>query len=69
MRAMIESMGGRKFLLALGAGAISSILVWFGRITPDVYQWVILGTVAAYITGNAAQKIKAPGRGPEDGER
>lgn len=60
MRAVIESLGGRRFVMAMGAGIACTVLVWFGRITPEVFQWTVLGTVAAYITGNTAQKVKAP---------
>lgn len=64
MRQMLESVGGRRFTMAMGAGITSSVLVWFEKITPDVYQWIVLGTVAAYITGNTAQKV-APQQKPE----
>lgn len=57
MRKLIESLGGRRFLMSLGAGLSSTVLVWFGKITPEVYQWIVLGTVAAYITGNTTQKV------------
>jgi hypothetical protein len=60
MRMYIESAGGRRFLLTVGCGIVNTALVWYGKITPDVYQWITLGTVAAYITGNTAQKIKGP---------
>lgn len=62
MRQTIESIGGRRFLMAMGAGITCSVLVWFGKITPEVFQWTVLGTVAAYITGNTAQKL-LPGQG------
>lgn len=51
-----EAFGGRRFILALGSGIVTSVLVWFTKITPEVYQWTIIGTVAAYITGNTVQK-------------
>jgi hypothetical protein len=54
---MLESIGGRRFTMAMGAGVVASVLVWFGKITPDVYQWIVLGTVGAYIAGNTAQKV------------
>lgn len=58
IRNLIEQMGGRRFLMAMGAGISCSVLVWFGKITPEVFQWTVLGTVAAYITGNTTQKWK-----------
>lgn len=60
MRALIESYGGRRFVLALGAGLTTTILQWFGKLDPagTTYAMVIIGTVAAYITGNTVQKAK-----------
>ena len=60
MRAAIESSGGRRFLLALGAGICTTALQWFGKLDPagTTYAMVIIGTVAAYITGNTVQKAK-----------
>lgn len=57
----LETFGGRRFLLTLGCGAVTSLLIWFGKIDGGVYASVIIATVAAYITGNVAQKrIEAP---------
>lgn len=53
------SVGGRRFFLTVGAGVTSTVLVWFAKITPEVYQWVIMGTVAAYITGATAENHKS----------
>lgn len=50
-------VGGRRFVLSVGCGVVNTLLVAAGSITPDVYQWIILGSVAAYITGNTAQKM------------
>lgn len=49
--------GGRRFVMAMGCGIVNTGLVQLGSITPEVYQWIILGSVAAYITGNTAQKM------------
>lgn len=56
----IERLGGRKFLLSLGCGFVTSLLCYFGKISDAIYAMVILGTVGAYITGNTVQKVKAP---------
>lgn len=54
----LSSFGGRRFLLSLGAGMASSVLVWFEKISGEIYRDVVLATVAAYITGNTFQKIR-----------
>jgi len=58
IRDAIETSGGRRFLLALGSGVTTSVLQWFGKLDPagSTYAMVIIGTVAAYITGNTLQK-------------
>jgi len=48
----------RKFLLALLTLLVSAVLVWKGKISDGVYSAVVIATVAAYITGNVAQKNK-----------
>ena len=62
MRAAMESAGGRRFLMAMGAGISTTALQWFGKLDPagSTYALVVIGTVAAYITGNTAQKVKGP---------
>lgn len=61
IRRAIESSGGRRFVMAMGAGITSTVLQWFGKLDPagSTYALVIIGTVAAYITGNTAQKNSA----------
>jgi hypothetical protein len=60
MRALLENAGGRRFLLTMVSGAGTWLLCWFGKIDGGVYSVVTIATVAAYITGNTAQKLKAP---------
>ena len=52
----IDSYGGRRFLLTLGCGIASTILVWFGKISGGEYVTIVSLTIAAYITGNVTQK-------------
>ncbi len=60
MRQHIENYGGRRFLMAMGAGITATFLQWFVKLDPQgsTYAMIVLGTVAAYITGNSYQKVK-----------
>lgn len=51
-------LGGRRFAMAMGAGVVATVLVWYAKITPEAYQWIVLGTVGAYITGAVAELHK-----------
>ena len=57
-----DTYGGRRFLLTLGCGVVTAALQWFGKLDAagSTYALVTVGIVGAYITGNVAQKIKAP---------
>lgn len=54
----INCLGGRRFLLTVGCGLATTILVWYGKISDEVYATVIIATVGAYIAGNTMQKVK-----------
>lgn len=58
LRDVLAGSGGRRFMMAMGAGMTTTVLQWFGKIDPagNTYAMVIIATVAAYITGNTAQK-------------
>lgn len=60
IRAAIETSGGRRFVLAMGAGITTTILQWFEKLDPagNTYMLVVLGTVGAYLAANTAQKVK-----------
>jgi hypothetical protein len=55
-----DAFGGRRFLMCVACQVVNAWLLYAGKLTPEPYQWIVLGTVAAYITGNVAQRIKAP---------
>ena len=45
-------------MLTVGCGLATTILVWYGKISDEVYATVIIATVGAYIAGNTVQKVK-----------
>lgn len=66
IRSAIETSGGRRFVLAMGAGITTSVLQWFGKLDPagNTYMLVVIGTVGAYLAANTTQKVKgAPDAG------
>jgi hypothetical protein len=58
VRERIASYGSRRFLMAMGAGITATVLQWFEKLdAPGTsYTMIVLGTVAAYITGNVVQR-------------
>jgi uncharacterized membrane protein len=54
---IIPKLGGRRFILTMGCAVVSTILLWFAKISGAEYVTIISLTVAAYITGNTAQKF------------
>lgn len=52
-----QSYGGRRFLIAVGAGIATTLLQWFGKLDHAgmAYTATIAATVAAYITGNVQE--------------
>lgn len=62
IRKAIESSGGRRFVMAMGAGVTTAILQWFGKLDPagSTFAVVVIATVGTYIAANTTQKVKGP---------
>lgn len=56
LRAWLSAAGGRRFLLTLGSGVVTALLVAAQKITGEVYATVTIATVGSYIAGNVYQK-------------
>ena len=55
---LLETLGGRRFIMSMLVGATTALLTYLGKIDGSTYSLVTLGTVGAYITGNTFQKVK-----------
>ena len=57
VRDKLEAYGGRRFVMSMGAGITATVLQWFGKLDPEgnSYMLIVIGTVAAYITGNTTK--------------
>lgn len=51
-----DSIGGRRFLMAMGCGVACTVLVWFAKIDGAIFRDVVIATVGFYIAGNTWQK-------------
>lgn len=53
-----SALGGRKFILCVGCGVVSSVLLWLGKLDASNYTMLIGFTIGAYITGGTIDNIK-----------
>ncbi len=56
LASFITACGGRRFFMAMGSGIVNTGLLVLGYISPEVYQTLILGTVAVYIGASTVEK-------------
>lgn len=54
----MEGYGGRRFLMTMGCGLVSTALLWFGKISGSEYVTLVTLTVVPYIAFNTQQKIQ-----------
>lgn len=53
----IAQAGGRRFVMALGAGIVNTLLLMGGYIGEASYVPLTLGIVGVYVAGGTAQKF------------
>ena len=58
MRQLIANAGGRRFLMTIGCGIVTSFLLYANKLESGDYATIILATVGFYIGGNTYQKTK-----------
>jgi hypothetical protein len=46
-----EALGGRRFLMSMGAGIVDTILLYVGKLDISAYVTLTFATVATYIAG------------------
>ena len=58
----LDTLGGRRFLLAMGSSITTTLLQFLGKLDAagSTYALVVVGTVGAYIAGNVAERRSTP---------
>lgn len=51
-----DTVGGRRYVMCMGACIVTSLLVWYGKIDAKTYGDVIIWITGIYVTGNIAQR-------------
>ncbi len=52
-----DTLGGRRFLFAVGLSIGSSILLWFGKLTSSDFASILNFNVIALVAGHSADKF------------
>lgn len=55
-----DVIGGRRFIMCIGAGIITTLLTYYGKIDSSTYGDVVIWVTGLYITGNTLQKTGTP---------
>lgn len=56
LTAWLNAAGGRRFVMAMSAGFVSTSLFIIGKLTQEHYMALQMGTVVAYLTANNHEK-------------
>lgn len=47
-----------RFVLCIGCGGVTSLLLWFGKMDSTAYAAIIIATVGAYVSGATIERAK-----------
>ena len=56
-----NAWGGRRFMFAVGLTIISSVLLWFGKLTSGDFTSILNFNIIALVAGHSADKFAARG--------
>lgn len=62
-----EAFGGRRFLMTMGASAVNTLLLVYGKLSESAYLTTFLATIGAYLAAVGYQKhteVKASAQTP-----
>lgn len=57
----IQTIGGRRFLLATFTLCLSALLLWFGKLSDGSFCTITLAAVVGVITGHTYENVKTAG--------
>ena len=58
VNAWLAAVGGRRFIMTMGAGMVHGVMLVLGYMNEQTYMTLTISTVAVYIGANTTQKIK-----------
>ena len=61
----MRAAGGRRFLISVGCGIVSTVVLVLGYIGEASYVQLILGTVAAFVAGASWRQDTPPSAHPK----
>lgn len=57
-----DSVGGRRFVFAVGLTVLTAFLLWFGKLTGADFTSIVNITVISLVLGHSADKFAARGK-------
>lgn len=54
-----DNVGGRRYMMCMGACIACTALLWFGKLDPKNFADIIIWVTGIYVTGNVAQRASS----------